>query len=99
MRFLSLINLVGAPTQFLKYLSLSLIKFLFFLSLLKRISKNGHKGFYEGETAKLIVSDINKNGGYLSLEDLKNYKALSLFCFNNWDCLKRPVELEPLIIK
>ena len=44
--------------------------------LLKRISKNGHKGFYEGETAKLIVDDINKKGGYLSLEDLKNYKAL-----------------------
>ena len=44
--------------------------------LLKRISKKGHKGFYEGETAKLIVDDINKNGGYLSKKDLKNYKAL-----------------------
>ena len=45
--------------------------------ILKRISKKGHKGFYEGETAKKIVDDINKNSGYLSLEDLKNYKALN----------------------
>jgi len=56
--------------------------------LLKRISKNGHKGFYEGETAELIVDDINKNGGYLSLEDLKNYKALDskvlIGKFNNY---------------
>ena len=56
--------------------------------LLKRISKNGHKGFYEGETAELIVDDMNKNGGYLSLEDLKNYKALDskvlIGKFNNY---------------
>ena len=44
--------------------------------LLKRISKKGHKGFYEGKTAKLIVSDINKNGGYLSMKDLKSYQAI-----------------------
>ena len=44
--------------------------------LLKRISKKGHKGFYEGETARFIVNDIIKNGGYLSMKDLKNYKAL-----------------------
>ena len=31
---------VGAPTQFLKYLSLSDINFLSFLSLLNRISKS-----------------------------------------------------------
>ena len=56
--------------------------------LLKRISKNGHKGFYEGETEELIVDDMNKNGGYLSLEDLKNYKALDskvlIGKFNNY---------------
>lgn len=43
---------------------------------LKRISTNGHKGFYEGETAQRIVEDVQANGGILTLEDLKNYKAL-----------------------
>ena len=42
---------------------------------LKEISKNGHKGFYEGEIASKIVEDMSNNGGLLSLEDLKNYKA------------------------
>ena len=42
---------------------------------LKEISKNGHKGFYEGEIANKIVEDMTNNGGLLSLEDLKNYKA------------------------
>jgi gamma-glutamyltranspeptidase/glutathione hydrolase len=42
---------------------------------LKRISENGMKGFYEGETAKLIVEEMKKGHGIISLEDLKNYKA------------------------
>jgi len=42
---------------------------------LKEVSKNGHKGFYEGEVANKIVEDMTNNGGLLSLEDLKNYKA------------------------
>ena len=40
------------------------------------IAAEGKKGFYEGEIAEKIVSDIQKNGGIISLEDLKNYKAL-----------------------
>ena len=43
---------------------------------LKLISKNGKSGFYEGQVAQQIVADIDSNGGYLSLEDLKNYEAL-----------------------
>lgn len=42
---------------------------------LKRIRDNGAAGFYDGETAKLIVDEMNRGGGYISLEDLKNYKA------------------------
>jgi len=42
---------------------------------LKIISKEGKKGFYEGEIAKKIVDDIQKNGGFITLEDLKNYSA------------------------
>jgi gamma-glutamyltranspeptidase/glutathione hydrolase len=43
---------------------------------LLRILKNGKKEFYEGETAKKIVSFIQKNGGIISLEDLKNYEPV-----------------------
>src|SRR5688572_2545601 len=44
---------------------------------LRRIKKNGAKGFYEGETARLIVEEMNRGKGIISLEDLKNYKAAS----------------------
>jgi gamma-glutamyltranspeptidase/glutathione hydrolase len=44
---------------------------------LKRIKKNGAKGFYEGETARLIVEEMKRGNGIISLDDLKNYKAAS----------------------
>jgi len=44
---------------------------------LKQIALNGNAGFYEGEIAQKIVTDIQSNGGLITLEDLKNYKALS----------------------
>jgi len=44
---------------------------------LKRIKKKGAKGFYEGETAKLIVEEMKRGKGIITLEDLKNYKAAS----------------------
>tara|TARA_B100000767_G_scaffold275797_1_gene315862 strand:+ start:21934 stop:23511 length:1578 start_codon:yes stop_codon:yes gene_type:complete len=43
---------------------------------LKVISAQGSKGFYEGEIAEKMVQDIQSHGGILTLEDLKNYKAL-----------------------
>jgi gamma-glutamyltranspeptidase/glutathione hydrolase len=62
---------------------------------LKRIRDNGQKGFYEGETARLIVAEMrpslslpkgeeigkidakkNLTEGIITLEDLKNYKAV-----------------------
>ncbi|MCC7378193.1 MAG: gamma-glutamyltransferase [Chitinophagaceae bacterium] len=42
---------------------------------LKRIRDKGQKGFYEGKTAKLIVAEMKKGNGIISLSDLKNYKA------------------------
>jgi gamma-glutamyltranspeptidase/glutathione hydrolase len=44
---------------------------------LKRIKKNGTKGFYEGKTAKLIVEEMKRGKGIITLDDLKNYKATS----------------------
>jgi len=42
---------------------------------LKLIQKLGAKGFYEGKTANLIVSEMKKGNGIISLDDLKNYKV------------------------
>jgi gamma-glutamyltranspeptidase / glutathione hydrolase len=42
---------------------------------LKRISKNGAAGFYGGETARLIVAEMQNGGGIISLQDLAAYKA------------------------
>ena len=42
---------------------------------LKRIKKNGRAGFYEGETARLLVAEMKGGNGIISLEDLKNYES------------------------
>jgi len=42
---------------------------------LKRIRDFGAKGFYEGETAKLIAQQMKSDNGIITEEDLKNYKA------------------------
>ncbi|MGG9972521.1 gamma-glutamyltransferase [Ferruginibacter sp. SUN002] len=43
---------------------------------LKRIRDNGEKGFYEGETARLIVEEMQRGNGIINYDDLKNYKAI-----------------------
>lgn len=45
-------------------------------STLKRISYYGAKGFYEGKTAKNIVKCMNRTGGIITANDLKNYNAV-----------------------
>lgn len=42
---------------------------------LKLIQKNGEKGFYEGTTAELIVAEMKRGNGIITLNDLKNYKV------------------------
>lgn len=42
---------------------------------LKRIRDKGATGFYEGETARLIVEEMQRGGGIISYDDLKAYKA------------------------
>ncbi len=43
---------------------------------LKRVQKDGRKGFYEGKTAELIVAEMNRGNGMITLEDLKRYEAV-----------------------
>ncbi|MGC5746737.1 gamma-glutamyltransferase [Chryseobacterium sp. NFX27] len=40
---------------------------------LRLIQKLGAKGFYEGKTAELMVSEMKKGNGIITLEDLKSY--------------------------
>ncbi len=51
---------------------------------LKRIQKEGARGFYEGETAKLIVEEMQRGNGIITLDDLKDYTAK----------LRNPVEFD-----
>lgn len=51
---------------------------------LQRVQKNGALGFYSGETAKLIVEEMQRGNGIISMDDLKNYTAK----------LRNPLEFE-----
>ncbi|MBW8360921.1 MAG: gamma-glutamyltransferase [Kaistella sp.] len=43
---------------------------------LKRIQKGGEKAFYEGKTAELIVAEMKRGNGMITLNDLRNYKII-----------------------
>ncbi len=43
---------------------------------LRRIRDKGRDGFYKGETAKLIVAEMKRGGGLISLKDLDNYGSV-----------------------
>jgi gamma-glutamyltranspeptidase/glutathione hydrolase len=43
---------------------------------LGRIAHQGAKDFYEGETARIIASEMEKNGGLITLQDLREYQAV-----------------------
>jgi gamma-glutamyltranspeptidase/glutathione hydrolase len=43
---------------------------------LDRISTGGAREFYEGETARRFADEMAKNGGIITLSDLKAYKAI-----------------------
>ena len=43
---------------------------------LRRIAEHGASDFYEGKTARLIAADMERNGGLITIDDLKAYKAV-----------------------
>jgi gamma-glutamyltranspeptidase / glutathione hydrolase len=66
------------PSAFVKYGGWKAGDTLFQKDLAKtliRIRDFGQKGFYEGETARLIVEEMKRGKGMITLADLKNYKT------------------------
>ncbi len=43
---------------------------------LERIRDQGRDGFYQGETARLLVEEMERGGGLITLEDLERYEAV-----------------------
>ncbi|HET8801709.1 MAG TPA: gamma-glutamyltransferase [Marinobacter sp.] len=43
---------------------------------LQRIADQGVDGFYEGKTAQLIADEMARNGGLITLQDLKSYEPV-----------------------
>lgn len=43
---------------------------------LERIAKGGAREFYEGETARILAAEMKKNGGLITLDDLRGYRAI-----------------------
>ncbi|HEY0731318.1 MAG TPA: gamma-glutamyltransferase, partial [Chitinophagaceae bacterium] len=62
---------------------------------LKRIRDKGQKGFYEGETATLVVEEMKRGGGIISYDDLKNYQAAwrtpHKFVYKGFDIISMPM--------
>jgi gamma-glutamyltranspeptidase/glutathione hydrolase len=42
---------------------------------LERVEKQGHDGFYKGETARLLAEEMKRGGGLITEEDLARYQA------------------------
>ena len=62
---------------------------------LKRIRDNGSAGFYEGETAALIATEMSSGNGIITTEDLKNYKVKAReamqFPYKNYQVITMPL--------
>lgn len=43
---------------------------------LERIARRGRDGFYSGITARLIVQELQRQGGIMTLRDLRNYSSV-----------------------
>ena len=62
---------------------------------LKRIREKGASGFYEGETARLIVQEMKRGNGIITYDDLRNYKALTRephrFSYKGYEIIGMPM--------
>jgi gamma-glutamyltranspeptidase/glutathione hydrolase len=62
---------------------------------LTRIRDHGAAGFYQGETARLIVEEMSRGNGLITYDDLKNYKAISrephVFNYGGYEIIGMPM--------
>ncbi|MBC6492432.1 gamma-glutamyltransferase [Flavihumibacter stibioxidans] len=62
---------------------------------LKRMRDRGQKGFYQGKTAKLIVEEMKRGNGIITLKDLKSYQAKertpSVFDYKGYQVVTMPL--------
>ena len=60
-----------------------------------RIRDNGQKGFYEGETARLIVEEMVRGRGIINYDDLKKYEVKfrqpEVFAYKEYSILTMPL--------
>lgn len=61
---------------------------------LERIAREGARDFYEGETAARLVAEMSRNGGNITLEDLKAYavveRKLMTGSYRGYDIITAP---------
>jgi gamma-glutamyltranspeptidase/glutathione hydrolase len=68
-----------APTPFIQerpFVRGELFKQPELAATLRRIAQGGEAGFYEGKTADLIVAEMQRGGGIITHQDLKEYEAI-----------------------
>ena len=62
---------------------------------LKLIQKQGEKAFYGGKNAQLLVAEMKRGNGIITLEDLKNYKTKERkalqFDYKNHEIISMPL--------
>jgi gamma-glutamyltranspeptidase/glutathione hydrolase len=62
---------------------------------LMRVRDQGAKGFYEGETARMIVEEMQRGGGLITYEDLRAYEAKQrtpvVFDYRGYTILSMPL--------
>ncbi|MDY7013243.1 MAG: gamma-glutamyltransferase, partial [Cyanobacteriota bacterium] len=47
-----------------------------FAATLRELAKKGVREFYRGEIARQLIQDCRERGGYLTMEDLTNYRVI-----------------------
>lgn len=71
-----IIEVNGDSTKFAQVLKAGdTIKYPALANTMRSIAKNGRDGFYKGEVAQKLAAFIQKNGGYVTEEDLAKYEA------------------------
>lgn len=68
--------LTGSPTDTTRWTKGQMLVQTDLSQTLRRIQEQGREGFYEGETAKLLATEMQKNGGIITEKDLIDYKSV-----------------------